>query len=252
MAAAGPGHFEVTRKYEDFDGKEIIKKEVIRTFKRGDDFCIYRRRSSRRGYLIDGYEMRTWQSIRPIRRTKKTPGEIWEKSWRRAADLLAASGLWPDILADIKTGLDIGYDKIQAARAADCLEKNDGRTYEQLQAARAAAVAAIDSRLNGNTWFLWHMAGPAKIKAMYFGKYQQAGAKEQIIRALVTGTPCRVSGRASYDISFEYVPAGQDREGKGTPGTIACAWYSEEYKGCGNGHYYLALNGASALFYEDD
>ena len=30
------------------------------------------------------------------------------------------------------------------------------------------------------------------------------------------------------------------------------AWYSEEYRGCGNGHYYIALNSSMALFCEND
>jgi hypothetical protein len=30
------------------------------------------------------------------------------------------------------------------------------------------------------------------------------------------------------------------------------AWFSEEYKDCGNGHYYLLLNANCAIFYEDD
>ena len=30
------------------------------------------------------------------------------------------------------------------------------------------------------------------------------------------------------------------------------AWYSEEYKGCLNGHYYIALDEKHVWFYEDD
>ena len=30
------------------------------------------------------------------------------------------------------------------------------------------------------------------------------------------------------------------------------AWFSMEYKGCGNGHYYLLLDGMHAIFAEDD
>ena len=30
------------------------------------------------------------------------------------------------------------------------------------------------------------------------------------------------------------------------------AWYSEEYRGCGNGHYYLMFDATHAIFYEDD
>jgi hypothetical protein len=30
------------------------------------------------------------------------------------------------------------------------------------------------------------------------------------------------------------------------------AWYSEEYRGCLNGHYYLMFDATHAIFYEDD
>ena len=30
------------------------------------------------------------------------------------------------------------------------------------------------------------------------------------------------------------------------------AWYSEEYRRCGNGHYYLMFDATHAIFYEDD
>ena len=46
--------------------------------------------------------------------------------------------------------------------------------------------------------------------------------------------------KTSYDVSFQL----KAKERK--------AWYSEEYRGCGNGHYYLALNHSCALFYEHD
>ena len=29
-------------------------------------------------------------------------------------------------------------------------------------------------------------------------------------------------------------------------------WYSKEFKGCGNGHYYLALDATHTIFVEDD
>ena len=44
----------------------------------------------------------------------------------------------------------------------------------------------------------------------------------------------------NYNNSVEYNPDGNR------------AWYSEEYRGCGNGHYYLLLDEKHAAFREDD
>jgi hypothetical protein len=76
---------------------------------------------------------------------------------------------------------------------------------------------------------------------MNFGEEQLNQVKlMEIARALHSKQNISISGRTNYDVSFEY------NAEKGM------AWYSEEYKNCGNGHYYLALNGTHAIFWEDD
>ena len=212
--------------------------------------CEMAKRSRRRGYVIGDAEAGEWLAITAIGRKKADPATAWRKSWTRAAAMLDASGFWHNVRQEIRDGLEIGYDKIQAANKIDWAEKNDGRPYAEVCAAREAAILAIDSRL-GNTFIRWNMSYPAKIKSMYFGKYRQEGAKAQILAAIASGVPVHVDGRASYDISLEYKPAGAaGGDGAGVP--YARAWYSEEFKNCGNGHYYLALDASHALFYEDD
>ena len=75
---------------------------------------------------------------------------------------------------------------------------------------------------------------------MYFGKYTNKDEKLEIKAALNDHRSYSTNAYTSYDVSFEY---NADKN---------MAWYSEEYKGCGNGHYYLALDENTALFCEDD
>ena len=79
------------------------------------------------------------------------------------------------------------------------------------------------------------------LKSMYFGKGSNARVKEEI-RVALENKQAYDSGRcrANYDVSFSYCPAKHK------------AWYSEEYKDCGNGHYYIALDANTALFVEND
>lgn len=79
-----------------------------------------------------------------------------------------------------------------------------------------------------------------RLKAMYFGKHVNNRVKAVIADAIGAGTEFTHRCRTSYDVSFSYNPA------------MKKAWYSEEYKDCGNGHYYLALNNNLALFCEND
>lgn len=84
-----------------------------------------------------------------------------------------------------------------------------------------------------------------KIKKMIFHKskwqnYITAEKLKQIAYAMDNKEKFHTSGRNGYDVSFEYNPE------------LNRAWYSEEYSGCGNGHYYLALNRTHAMYCEDD
>ena len=90
-----------------------------------------------------------------------------------------------------------------------------------------------------DTDYIWELSR-CKLKSMYFG-YYNTEEKEQIRKAISErrqySTP-RI--RTNYDVSFDYNPENNK------------AFYREEYKDCGNGHYYLALNHSTAVFCEDD
>lgn len=77
-------------------------------------------------------------------------------------------------------------------------------------------------------------------KSMWFGKFYNAIVKEEIADALANDREYYNRVQAGYDVSFQYDPKTKH------------AWYSEEYRGCGNGHYYIAIDGNMALYVEDD
>lgn len=53
----------------------------------------------------------------------------------------------------------------------------------------------------------------------------------------------RYHWNGNYDVSVS---------GRVTEAGFYCAWFSLEYRGCGNGHYYLLINENQAVFCEDD
>ena len=156
--------------------------------------------------------------------------------------MLNESGLWESIKHDIEVALEIGYEKVNRAYEA---------SWEPYVAEedRIAKIKAVDSRLvktneEGNefvnTSILWYMTVPAKIKKMYFGKNYSEHYLGMIAEAMQKKEAYSTSAQASYDVKFEYKPEKN------------MAWYSEEYRGCGNGHYYVAISATHALFQEDD
>lgn len=172
--------------------------------------------------------------------------EKWRKSWENVEKRLSQSGLWDEILQEVRIALDIGMESIQKAYVIYWLKLDEDYTENDIQNARL--IAEIDERLvkreNGvpyaNTSIIWYYNKPATIKKMYFQKYSNDGYLKVIKDAIEDKRELRLTGRTNYDVSFSYSP----EQNKG--------WYSEEYKNCGNGHYYLALDATHALFYEDD
>ena len=154
--------------------------------------------------------------------------------------MLDASGLWPSLVEDIETGLDIGYENILRAYGTSW---NDEATLGGLLAIDSRLVnVSAEGNISLNTEIVWRMNSPAKIKKMFFGKRGvDLFYRNEIAYAMEHGeTYSTPRLHAGYDVTFNYDPEHKK------------ATYSEEYKGCGNGHYYLALNGTHALFYQDD
>ena len=89
------------------------------------------------------------------------------------------------------------------------------------------------------TDYIWELSD-CTLKSMYFGKWDNTTIKDNIRRALAEKKKHSESVTVNYDVSFEYNPE------------LKKAWYSEEYRNCGNGHYYLALSENTAVFAEND
>lgn len=209
-------------------------------FKNGS---IYYKPKGRRRYGYR-YELRPATLSLELVQKKPVSREVkWQKSIDRAIKMLRASGLWANILAEMETARAVGYEKLQKAyEASDRYPA--GMTYEEAHKAQNEAVRAIDERLMAgdhlNTDILWHWVRPLRIKAMNFGRYDNKEKLQAIAEAIKQKKDITETGRTSYDVSFQYKAESNK------------AWYSEEFKNCGNGHYYLALNATHAVHYEDD
>jgi hypothetical protein len=198
----------------------------------------------------------TWSSFKCIifPETKETSeNDKWVRSWTNVLNRLEKSGLWEDVASDVRVALSVGYDKMKQSYA-QYWERHDYDKLAEEDKINAEKIKEIDERLVeyrddgtpfANTSIIWYMSKTAKVKKMHFGK-KWLNDKElaDIANALENKLPIRVGtdGRITngYDVSYNYQP--EDNK----------AWYSEEYRGCGNGHYYLALDATHALFYEDD
>lgn len=241
---------------------EHNRKPIRRRMERYDhngreEVFIYGRGRSRYGFIVfpNSGRINDWEVIKVSEPRSNSKEQVWRKSWVRTLGMLEESGLWEDVANDIRIALAIGYDKLQKSEKL-YWKRYPELSYEEQNEKRTQTIKEVDERLvevsaeNGkeytDTSILWYMSNPAKIKPMYFGKYQTKRIRDEIAQAM----------QEKHDYE-EYV-GGNNYTGQGYDVTVHYnpelnkGWYSEEYRNCGNGHYYLMLDATHALFYEDD
>ena len=230
----------VREAYKNGSKVRFITRSGQRMLKRigktaNDEYLVMR--TQIRGMYLGTF---IWQySIVGAKEVKATPRDVvWLRNINKAINMLSKSGLWPEMLEEFKKAREIGYEKLNEAHRL-YWSTEDKERVEVLEKVHPYLVKETKEGTKiPNTDILWHMIN-IKIKKMYFGREDNKRVLSEIKNAMSEGKEYKVFADTNYDVSFNY--DGKDK-----------AWYSEEYKGCGNGHYYLALNETHAWFYEDD
>ena len=222
--------------------------EKRRCYKYGDYVFVYGKRMKRYGYQYDYNRFNEHYTFCPYNDDENAS---WHRRVRRALKCIKASGLWPDMIEyfenldkmtwEDKQYLDHIYWQGPHFGISGNMSWDEFNDICKKYAERYPFVFDIDEKGNYriNTKYIWEMSD-CKLKSMYFGKYQNAHEKALIAQKIANKERYSCAHEVNYDVSFEYNP------------TMNAAWYSEEYRGCANGHYYLALNSSTALFCEDD
>lgn len=238
---------ELAEFIREVNGKESRKFKVVyddgriewkRLFVNGERIGYLAPRKKKTGYLFD------LQGVYAI--SCDLPQEVdrnaqFERNAKRLMELLEKSGLWANVRKEIQGLLEFGYENY-------CKQNCPSRIFNP------------DLAYNILHWNVKKM----DFRPRHASREEAARCNEITLNAIANAMSgpeneyqTRIEGR-SYDISFSY-NAGQvgkpmwksypnDAQGDG----IRRAWYSEEYRGCGNGHYYLAINATHAIYYEKD
>ena len=184
---------------------------------------------------------------------KRTETEEWHRRLKRAIRCMHMSGLWPELMQkfqncllmtaeDRKAIYDIWLDRrklVDGQRFERTEEEQDARLQPFMDTYPFVFSRDEKGHIRPDTDYIYEISD-CVLKSMYFGR-ENKDIKCELKAAIEDRRPWS-SGRirANYDVSVEYDPGKQ----KG--------WYSEEYRNCGNGHYYLMLDGSTALFCEND
>lgn len=215
--------FKVTR---NADGKEF------RACKENDEYVFVLSPNSRKygqRYMAD-----TFLSLYTIKETDE--GAAWKRRLQNVVNRLERTGLWKEVKEVYENLLKVDYEDWRAMRSINWHERENAEVWSKY---KEKYPFCFNEKGIINSDYIFELSA-CRTKSMYFGKWSNPIVKERIAKAISEKKKIEERAYENYDVSFSYDPE-QKR-----------AWYSEEYKGCGNGHYYLAVDNSMAVFCEDD
>ena len=221
----------ISRKIEKYVYVSEGEKHEIRLFiSTNNDICFAPKRRRNGGYMLSVSEMDKWDSLTKVNKGNKT--DLVKRMRKRAesgVSMLNESGLWTDIKKELLEFLDLSNDDIRR-------DFIDGDIYETYCSKKYDWLSSYQVFLSLKAKKCW--------KNLSFDKYDLN--KDSIInsvkRAISDKKPIRFSWRNVYDNTLEII----------SDNGIYKGYYSEEFRNCGNGHYYLLFDANHAIFYGDD
>ena len=176
-----------------------------------------------------------WTGLKLVEHKEKDWFKLFIKRANDALKMLNESGLWPDIKGGIEHFLSLSESEQKELVNdinTDCYEKFYKETHEGGKYEWVGCHQVFESFASRKCW-----------KSIAWGKWERERMTELVREHIKNGTKFSRRWENGYDNSIDVVvdETGYKR-----------AWYSEEYRGCGNGHYYLLFDATHAIFYEDD
>lgn len=219
-------------KTKDFNVFVNGKTEKKRLFvSSSGDLCEYIKRSKRYGYPLNDYQLCSWESITPCKQTDDLT-KI-KNFMKKVVKYLNQSGMWSNIKEDYEIILAQGDDFLTDLINSSWTNKRDKLHKLAVSLGRDSLSFHCDSIVD---------TARKGIKSVNYDRYTKEIYKPILKDAITNKKTSQYAWRKGYDNSIEV----------GMREDVFCGWYSEEYRGCGNGHYYLLLDDCHAYFYEND
>lgn len=200
-------------------------KEVARLFYTDFWSCICK---IPKGSRSKGYAFYTGDVKDIVLAPVKSEVEVCRDNLKKIVKYLSASGFWAPMLKGSQHLLTFSDEELLEARKYDKYRALMSQFEET-----GMGWWGFDCFLN---------LFDTKIKTMRWDKWDKEYYKGQIKLAIAEKRNYRGMWRNGYDNSFEIT----------FNDNYPRAWYSEEYKDCGNGHYYFLLDDCHVLFGEND
>lgn len=212
---------------EKFVAVENGKKKQYRLFLSGDVIYYFAKGSRSRGYVLAKNIIENWQSLDIA---NNAPEVNLRKSMTTAVKYLNASGLWENLRTSMEYLLSLSDSELKKVYE---LAVNDYNAYNEYCEKNNIKLSVDEI----------HGLSRRLIKSINYRSWERDDLREQFANAISNKTNYSYRWQNGYDNLIE-CKLGDDG--------VMRAWYSEQYRGRGNGHYYLALDERHAMFCEND
>lgn len=189
-----------------------------------------------------GHELSSWsdhyEDWATLRLVEHDEIDYYKRFVKRATDalkMLNESGLWKDIKQSIEHFFTLTESE-QKGLVNDIMTDSYELFYKEVYKENGkyswiSGYQVFESFVRKTCW-----------KSIAWHKWERERMSAEVAECIKNGTNFHRRWENGYDNSVEIA----NRDG------VKLAWYSEEYRGCGNGHYYLMFDATHAIFYEND
>ena len=214
------GESKVVRLWQTDDGRIAIMSKGRKKY--GHELSLW----------YDHYD--EWTDLRLVEHKEFDYYKRFVKRANDALKMLNESGLWTDIKQSIEhffTLSETEQRELVNDIVTDSYEKFYKQTWDGGKYAWVHGYQVFESFTSRTCW-----------KSIAWRRWERAEMSKRVADCIKNGENFSRRWENGYDNSVEVA----NRDGE------KLAWYSEEYRGCGNGHYYLMFDATHAIFYEDD
>lgn len=236
------------QKYYDEGNKEVIaimkngKKQTLRLFmSTTGSLAYFGKGKRRRGYnlwnIIEDIES---VSVKTSKRAEQTELEKYLDNLKKFKKIYTQNlheNLWSD--------LRDGYNRLDIEDFENFIINSDGEKNNSYDFYKLLLNYCGINNLHLNTENKYKTTTIQSNKPRLYtdNGYQYKRCLENIKKHLDNKEDFRYGWESNYDVSIE---------GKMCSDGIYRGWFSLEFRGCGNGHYYLLVNEKQAVFAEND
>ena len=189
------------------------------------------------GHYLSNYswdDLNDWVTLKLIEHNEI---DYYKRFVKRATDalkMLNETGLWKDIKETIEHFFELPETE-QRELVNDIITDSYEKFYKQTWGDGKYAWVHCHQVFCTFTYkTCW--------KSIAWRKWERERMSAEVADCIKNGKDFSRRWENGYDNTVEVA----NRDGE------KLAWYSEEYRGCGNGHYYLMFDATHAIFYEDD